>query len=179
MAATIDPAAAAPLWVVPLPAGTAHLLGDISARDASWSPNGREMVYVQGLSLYGAKSDGSESKRLVRLPGLGWQPRWSPDGRHLRLTVYDVKSSASSLWEVSRVGTGLRPLLVEQQAQEPSADGPASACCGSWSPDGKYFVFQKTRDGRSEIWSMLGEPERSPLTSTTPLGCPCRSRAGP
>ena len=153
VAGTIDPAVA-PLWVVPTPAGTAHPLGDISARDASWSPNGREMVYVTGLALYRAKSDGSESNLLVTLPGLGWQPRWSPDGQRLRLTVFDVKTSASTLWEVSREGTGLRPLLPEWLGGRQSADRPTNACCGSWSPDGKYFVFQETRGGRSEVWSM-------------------------
>jgi DNA-binding winged helix-turn-helix (wHTH) protein/Tol biopolymer transport system component len=154
----VDPAARSPLWVVPVPAGTAHPLDDISAWDASWSPDGREMVYVQGVALYRAKSDGSESKRLVTLPGLGWQPRWSPDGQRLRLTVFDVKAATSTMWEVSREGTNLRPLLADWRGGDQPADGPANVCCGSWSPDRKYFVFQETRGGRSEIWSMPAEP---------------------
>jgi Tol biopolymer transport system component len=31
---------------------------------------------------------------------------------------------------------------------------PSSECCGSWTPDGNYFVFQATRDGKTEIWGM-------------------------
>ena len=176
VAGTVDPAVA-PLWVVPTPAGTAHLLGDISARDASWSPNGQEMVYVLGIDLYRAKSDGSESKRLVTLPGLGWQPRWSPDGQRLRLTVFDVKTSASTLWEVLRDGTGLRPLLSAWQRGEQSADGPANTCCGSWSPDGKYFAFQETRGGRSEIWSIPEDPAFLARFSRT-IGAPVQITKG-
>ncbi|MDQ2843154.1 MAG: hypothetical protein M3Y72_19375 [Acidobacteriota bacterium] len=28
-----------------------------------------------------------------------------------------------------------------------------SECCGNWTPDGRYFVFQSTRDGKTEIWA--------------------------
>ncbi len=158
-----------------MPAGTAHLLGDISARDASWSPDGDGLC--PGIDLYRAKSDGSESKRLVTLPGLGWQPRWSADGQRLRLTVFDVKTSTSTLWEVARDGTGLRPLLSAWQGGEQSADGPANTCCGSWSPDGKYFAFQETRGGRSEIWSIPGDPAFLARFSRT-IGAPVQITSG-
>jgi DNA-binding winged helix-turn-helix (wHTH) protein len=101
---TVDEAGPLQLWGVPVPAGVAHRLGDASAWDASWSPDGRGMVYARGKDLYRAKSDGSEPRLLVTLPGLGWQPRWSPDGKRVRLTVFDVPTSASSIWEVSREG---------------------------------------------------------------------------
>src|SRR5262249_38772801 len=51
-----------------------------------------------------------------------------------------------SLWEVAANGKGLHPLL-------PGWDNSAQACCGSWSPDGKYFFFQTglfTKD--KDIW---------------------------
>jgi DNA-binding winged helix-turn-helix (wHTH) protein/Tol biopolymer transport system component len=159
---TVNEAGPLQLWAVPVPAGSARRLGDISAWDASWSPDGREIVYARGRELYRAKSDGSESKLLVALPGLGWQPRWSPDGKRLRLTVFDVPTSTTSIWEVAREGTDLHPLLPgwpggDKPGAGP-ADGPISLCCGSWTPDGKYFVFQTTQGGRSEIWSIPGKP---------------------
>ena len=157
---TVGEAGPLQLWGVPVPAGAAHRLGDASAWDASWSPDGREMVYARGRDLYRARSDGSEPRLLVTLPGLGWQPRWSPDGKRVRLTVFDVPTSASSIWEVSREGSDLHPLLPQWPARKPSAgpsDGPIDLCCGSWTPDGKYFVFQVTMRGRSDIWSMPGK----------------------
>ena len=157
---TVDEAGPLQLWGVPMPAGAAHRLGDVSAWDASWSPDGREMVYARGKDLYRAKSDGSEPRLLVTLPGLGWQPRWSPDGKRVRLTVFDEPTSASSIWEVSREGTDLHPLLPPWPAERPNAgpsDGPINLCCGRWTPDGKYFVFQVTMGGRSDIWSIPGK----------------------
>src|ERR1700691_813880 len=151
-----------PLWAVPVPAGGARRLGDVSAWDASWSPDGREMVYVKDADLYLAKSDGSDERRLTTLPGRGWQPRWSPDGQHIRLTIFNVRPSTFSLWEVSPDGTGLRPLMAGWNGENGPGDGPAAGpinvCCGSWPPDGRYFVFQASRGGRSEIWSMPGRP---------------------
>src|SRR5271154_3465132 len=162
---TVDEAGPLQLWAVPVPAGSARRLGDISTWDASWSPDGREILYARGRELYRARSDGSESKLLAKLPGLGWQPRWSPDGKRLRLTVLDVLTSTTSLWEVSREGAGLHPLLPGWAAGygpgAGPADGPISLCCGSWTPDGKYFVFQATHGGRSEIWSIPGKPSFS------------------
>jgi Tol biopolymer transport system component len=117
---------------------------------------------VKDADLYLAKCDGSDERRLTTLPGRGWQPRWSPDGRHIRLTIFNVQPSTFSLWEVSPDGTGLRPLLAGWNGGNGPGSGPAAGpinvCCGSWTPDGRYFVFQASRGGRSEIWSMPGRP---------------------
>lgn len=71
----VDPAAASPLWLVPLPAGVARPLADITASDASWSPDGRWLAYVRGRELFLANGDGTGSKLLSNLPGNGWHPR--------------------------------------------------------------------------------------------------------
>ena len=124
-----------PIYILPLPAGLPRRVGDILAHDASWSPNGEQIVYAHGNELYLAKPDGSESRRLVTLTGPASWPRWSPDGKVLRFTVEDSKTGGQSLWEVASDGTGLRPLL-------PGWSNPPSECCGNWTPDGNYFVFQ-------------------------------------
>jgi Tol biopolymer transport system component len=73
-------------------------------------------------------------------------PRWSPGGRSLRFTVNDAKTGTNSLWEVEGDGTQLHALL-------PGWNNPSAECCGNWTPDGKYFVFQSTRNGRTNIWA--------------------------
>ena len=142
-----DPASATPLWAIPLPAGVPHRLGNLVARDATWSPDGREIAYARGTELFRSNADGTEIKKLAALPGLGWRPRWSPDGKMLRLTVVDAKTASRSLWEVSSDGSNLHALL-------PGWNNPPAECCGSWTPDGKQFVFQATREGKTEIWSL-------------------------
>lgn len=72
-------------------------------------------------------------------------PRMSPDGTVLRFTEHDPKSDSSSLWEVAADGSHLHPLLVEWSNH-------GAECCGNWTPDGRFFVFQSTRSGRTDLW---------------------------
>ncbi len=130
-----------PIYILPLPAGLPRRVGDILAHDASWSPNGEQIVYARGNELFLAKPDGSESHRLVTLTGPASWPRWSPDGKLLRFTV-------DGLWEVASDGTGLHPLL-------PGWNSTQEQCCGNWTPDGNYFVFETDR-GHNEatLWAI-------------------------
>lgn len=137
----------APLWILPIPAGEPHRLGGLSGHDATWLPGGDRIVYADGAALRVAKSDGSESKTLVTTSGRPWWPRWSPDGANLRFTVSDPKTNSSTLWEVASNGSNLHQLLA-------GWNDPPEECCGSWTPNGEYFVFQATRDRRTDVWAM-------------------------
>ena len=33
-------------------------------------------------------------------------------------------------------------------------NNPPAKRCGNWTPDGRYYVFQSTRNGRTNIWSI-------------------------
>jgi DNA-binding winged helix-turn-helix (wHTH) protein/Tol biopolymer transport system component len=154
----VEPRLASPLWLVPLPAGVARPLADITASDASWSPDGRWLAYVRGRELFLANGDGTGSKLLSNLPGNGWHPRWSPDGEKLRLTI---QTPSSTLWEISRDGSGLKQVPIDLPDSSPPVSsagrGSVNVCCGTWSPDGRDFVFQVTQQGRSDIWWLPGE----------------------
>jgi Tol biopolymer transport system component/DNA-binding winged helix-turn-helix (wHTH) protein len=170
----------AALWVAPLPGGPPRLLADAAGQDGTWSPDGLRIVYAKGGDLYLARNDGNEARKLITVPGRIWWPRVSPDGQSIRFSVMDPAIGALSMWEVSMDGTRLRPLLSGQNA------APAE-CCGNWSADGKYFVFQSTRNGRTDLWAVrekgrfLREPDRQPMKLTTgPLNyfAPLPSRDG-
>ena len=137
-----------PLWVVPVPAGTPRRMGNVLATAATWSPDGHEIAYITGQDLYRANSDGSGARKLTTLPRTAFWLRWSPDGSRLRMTLGNVIDRAGELaiWEVSADGTGLHALL-------PGWNRLATECCGNWTPDGKYFVFQAARNGKTEIWA--------------------------
>ena len=144
----------APLWVLPLPAGTPRRLRGLIGHDGTWSPDGQRILFANGHDLYVARSDGTESKKLLSVPGVPYWLRWSPDGSRLRISVFDEKTTQSnSLWEVQADGTHLHPFLS-------GWNNPSQECCGSWTPDGTYFIFQSTRNGKTQIWAI---PEKSGL----------------
>jgi Tol biopolymer transport system component len=132
-------------WTLPVLGGAARRLGNVVATDASWSPDGQRLAYTSAKELYVANGDGADPRRLVTAEGTASWPRWSPDGRRLRFTVDGTKGSA--IWEINSNGSGLHPLLSGRNS-------PPAECCGSWTPDGRYFVFQSTRGGVADIWAM-------------------------
>jgi len=154
------------LWIMPLPGGSPRRLADISAQDATWWPDGSKIIYADEADLYSVKSDGSDKRKLTTVSGRVWWPRVSPDGKRVRFSLYDPHTTLSSLWELSMDGTPARPLL-------PGGDA-SSACCGSWTPDGNYFVFQSTNDGRTDIWAIR---EKGPFRKSQPN--PTRLTTGP
>lgn len=131
---------------MPLPGGIARPLGQLVGHDGAWSPDGMRICYATGNRLYIAARDGTDSKMVAELQGLPSWPRWSPDGTRLRFTVQD-STGGTSLWEVPLPNAQPRPLFPDWK------DHPAE-CCGSWSPDGKYFIFQSTEQGNTEVWAV-------------------------
>jgi Tol biopolymer transport system component/DNA-binding winged helix-turn-helix (wHTH) protein len=149
------------LWMVALPASGPRRMGDVQAEDATWSPDGREVAYVRGEDLYRGRNDNAEGRKLATFPGIPSWPRWSPDGSRLRVTVTNSITGFSSLWEVSADGKAPHPILA-------GWNRAPSECCGSWTPDGSYFVFQATRDGKTEIWA-IRESRGLPFSSSQPV----------
>lgn len=48
--------------------------------EPSWSPDGKELVFVRGGDIWTTRLDGSPARRLVRN---GWAPAWSHDGEQV------------------------------------------------------------------------------------------------
>ena len=131
-----------PLWAVPVLGGSPRRLGETSGGAAAWSPDGQMIVYADGSNLYLAKSDGSESHKLFTAPNQAYRPAWSPDGKVIRFINGTTTGSLGELWQVDVDGKDPHPLL-------PGWHTPPEECCGRWTPDGKYFVFQS----RGNIWA--------------------------
>lgn len=140
-----------PVWIQPLTAGSPRRLGDIAALSAGWSPDGAQIAFANLSGLYIAHADGTSSQVLLKIDQrTGQEPywiRWSPDGTRLRFSLYDPKTDLHSLWEISAGGGNLRQLFQ-------GVPGPADICCGNWTADGKYFVYEALRDEGSDIWAM-------------------------
>ncbi len=160
-----------PLWVLPALGGSPHRLGDVVAHAGAWSPDGKEIVYANGAELYLAKSDGTESRKLVTVGGSPDQIRWSPKGGLLRFTVLEPKSNSTSLWEVKPDGTNLHPVL-------PGWSTPSTEHEGIWTPDAKYFLFTSSHgtgmpEVSENVWAIreksgFFQRADSPPTQLTP-----------
>ena len=147
-----------PLWSVPVLGGPLRKLGDITATCAAWSPDGQKIVYSDGNSLFLARGDGSESRKLLSLPDMIFESAWSPDGARIRFRLGGEFVPQGSLWEVSADGKDLHPLLA-------SWHNPATECCGKWTPDGKYFVFAS----QGAIWGLAEKPSWFGKVSSQPV----------
>jgi len=135
------------LWVLPVPGGQPRRIGQIFAVGAAWSPSGNEIAYTTLRDLYRANRDGSNARKLATVSGIPIWPRWSPDGSRLRFTALNQQLSTRTLWEVRADGSQLRELL-------PGWKDPPGECCGTWTPDGNYYVFQSMHNGVAALWAM-------------------------
>ncbi len=118
----------------------------------SWNPKtGQQVAFVSDRGgipqLYTMNADGS-SQAKVDLPDMGYviDPAWSPNGQLLAFSwrrpngnydIYVMEVVTRQLVELTRdVGRNERP---------------------SWAPDGRHLVFESTRTGTRQIWSMLAD----------------------
>jgi Tol biopolymer transport system component/DNA-binding winged helix-turn-helix (wHTH) protein len=160
------------VWTMPGPGGPATGLSNIAAACATFSPDGQSIAYTHGDTLWAANADGANVHKLADLPHLPSWLAWSPDGRQLRFTVGVLfNNSEISIWEISSDGRNLHRLLA-------GWSHPASECCGSWTRDGRYYVFTSSRGGHANLWALrehgrfLRRSPRGPFQLTTGPGSP-------
>jgi len=135
-----------PEWIVPVTGGSPRRLDDLMVHDAAWSPDKRLVAFAASDSLFLLDSN-NEKRKIFTASGIVLWPRWSPDGERLRFTVEDSSTASSALWEIRADGRGAHLLL-------PGWNKPSIECCGEWSRDGRYYVFQTGTFAHSDIWAV-------------------------
>jgi len=146
----LSPESEQALWVVPVDGGSALRVANILAHDATWMPDGNGILYAAGNELFLTHLKDGSSSSIASLPGRAFWLRWSPDGRLLRFTIIDPLGHTMSLWELPSGSHSPRPILG-------GWSNPATECCGTWTADGKFFVFQSARDGNDDLWQLHGK----------------------
>jgi len=169
-----------PLWSLPVLGGSPRRLGNLEGHAGAWSPDGQRMAYCKGNEIFTANSDGNKPHQVLLTAGTPSDIRWSPDGSILRFTLSDPRTNNRSIWQVSADGGNLHALL-------PGWNSTPNECCGKWTPDGRYFVFQAVRDGTANVWALservgpFHSTPRAPVQLTTGpmnVGNPVPSRDG-
>ena len=135
-----------PLWAVPVVGGSPRRFAQIPGEDGAWMPNGHLLVAHQNHLIEVPQS--GQSRKFADMPDsylTAWWLRWSPDARTLRLSVGNY--SWNAIFEVSGDGSLVHDVLPGWQ----EATNPVQ---GTWTPDGKYYLFQANRGSRSDIWAI-------------------------
>jgi eukaryotic-like serine/threonine-protein kinase len=139
----------AQFWTLPLPSGAPRRLGSLMGHTASWSPDGRHLLFARGSDLFAANADGSEPRKLITVQQSLACIRESPDGKRIRFTISPPDQTSAAIWEIRSDGTGLHPVL-------PGWHNPPQESCGIWTPDGRYFLFHRI-GSQFDLWA-LREP---------------------
>src|SRR2546423_8835163 len=103
-------------------------LGSVAGTDATWSPDGTHIAYLDGGTLWVAAAAGGDARAVAtdidRPAADVTGPVWSPDGTEIAL------ATATQLLAVAADGSGSRPLFVGDNANP------------SWSFDGLEVAFE-------------------------------------
>ncbi|MDE3178378.1 MAG: PD40 domain-containing protein [Acidobacteriota bacterium] len=123
------------------------------ACQAVWSP---DQKLISSSVLNGVIKVGLDSgsiRQIADVDGRPTWPRWSPNGRKLVFSVLKPKAETFSLWQVNADGSFLHRLSFP-------GSGFTEVRCGSWTPNGKFLLFEAEQSGRRDIWAVqeTGQP---------------------
>ena len=119
-------------------------VGLVPGTDASWSPDGAQVAFLQGDALEVSPPSGADPRVLAR--GLAppasdsGGPAWSPDGS--AIAVSTASASGSAIEVVSDTGG----------APHVAFDGPGENVDPSWSADGATIAFARYDGAHWSVW---------------------------
>ncbi len=120
-----------------------------------WNPKtGAQIAWVSGRTglpqIYTMGSDGTNVQRLTD-QGYAVSPAWHPNGQYLALSwIRHYGPGAPGAEDIYLMD------VVSKQWVQLTHDGGRNDF-PSWSPDGRHLVFQSSRSGSEQIWTMLAD----------------------
>jgi serine/threonine protein kinase len=141
------------IWTMPVLGGAAKRLGNITARGASYSPNGKLIAFNEKESVYVCDTDGQNVKEIWNTHHMvPANPVFSPDSKRIRVTVSrsTLEDDLTRIWELNVDGSNPHPLPLPQHWPEDSG-----IYSGIWTPGGKHFVFSAYKDGSNNLYEYL------------------------
>jgi Tol biopolymer transport system component/DNA-binding winged helix-turn-helix (wHTH) protein len=153
------------LWVQSVVGGSPRRVGTFSITAAKYSADGKGIVYGIGHDVYSMNRDGSSGRKLLTADSVPFGFRLSPDGQVFRFSQFNDRVDSMAIMEAAADGTKLRKLF--------------GGCCGVWTSDGRFFIFQTRSDPavlRVDLWAL---PEEGRFSWRKREGKPIQLTAGP
>ncbi len=120
-----------------------------------WNPKtGAQIAWVSGRTdlpqIYTMESDGTNVQRITD-QGYAVSPSWSPNGQFLAFSWTRHYGAGDP------GGNDLYIMDVASKQFVQLSDKAGRNDFPSWSPDGRHIVFQSSRSGSDQIWTMLAD----------------------
>jgi TolB protein len=120
-----------------------------------WNPKtGAQIAWVSGRTdlpqIYTMESDGTNVQRMTD-QGYAVSPTWSPNGQFLAFSwIRHYGPGAPGAEDIYLMD------IASKQFVQLTHDGGRNDF-PSWSPDGRHIVFESSRSGSEQIWTMLAD----------------------
>lgn len=145
------------IYTVDNSGGNLKRLTAIKGPDVSptWNrKTGSQIAFVSGRTglpqIYTMEADGTNSQRLTD-QGYAVSPSWSPNGQFLTFAwMRNYGPGAPGAWDIYIMD------IASKQWVQLTHDGGRNDS-PSWSPDGRHIIFQSSRSGSEQIWTMLAD----------------------
>src|SRR3954471_611298 len=115
------------------PLGLAYQFTHTQNMDPTFSPDGKEMVYISVVAgkeqLFRVGLDGKNPRQLTRDDADHEDPSWSPDGRHLAFVL--MRDGLEQIHLMDPDGGNVTPLTPEK----------SKTIHPSWSPDSRGVIY--------------------------------------
>ncbi len=130
-----------------------------------WNPKtGAQIAWVSGRTqlpqIYTMESDGTNVQRMTD-EGYAVSPSWSPNGQFLLFSwIRHYGPGAPGGDDIYIMD------IASKQFVQLTHDGGRNDF-PYWSPDGRHIVFQSSRAGSEQIWTMLADGTKPKQLTTT------------
>jgi Tol biopolymer transport system component/DNA-binding winged helix-turn-helix (wHTH) protein len=131
------------LWVQSVVGGSLRHIETVPIMDAKFDPDGKSIIYGTDHDVYSVNRDSSSGRKLLTANAVPFGFRFSPDGRTFRFTEFDQRVDSMTIMQAATDGTRLH--------------GISGGCCGEWTADGRFFIFQNRSDPallRIDLWAL-------------------------